>query len=255
MIYLNNIKFFHGISKFFYVISHIVTIFLFIALAFTIAFSVFMIALPNDTMTFGAQGNVNATIKVSNIVSDPFGFLANEKNDSGFDKGDDGEVEWEVKDGTMTGKATGYGQGVASFEMTKDGVLKGDAISDNYTINNFQIGIVILPKVIQLMFLLVAVFYCKRIFRELKGCETPFTETVRKNLVKLSAVILGFSFIPAFIEKVFLICMSLSDIEKSGIDITTGFSLTTFFVAVVLFVLSLIFSYGVSLQKQADETV
>ena len=61
--------------------------------------------------------------------------------------------------------------------------------------------------------------------------------------------------IPAFIEKVFLLCMSLSNIEKSGIDITTGFSVTTFFVAVVLFVLSLIFSYGVSLQKQADETL
>ncbi|MGN0476780.1 MAG: hypothetical protein ACI4HM_05500, partial [Ruminococcus sp.] len=214
---MNNIKFFHGISKFFYVISNIATVLLFIALVFTVAVSVFLIALPNDTVVLGAQGDVNATIKVSNIVSDPFGFLENEKNDSGFDKGEDGEVQWEVKDGTMTGKATGYGEGVASFEMNKDGVLKGDALSENYTINNYQIGIVTLPKVIQLMFLLVAIYYGKRIFRELKGCETPFTETVRKNLVKLSAVILGFSFIPAFIEKVFLVCMSLSDIEKSGI--------------------------------------
>ncbi len=252
---MNNIKFFHGISIFFYVISNIATVILFIALAFTIAFSVFLIALPNDTMVLGAQGDANATIKVSNIVDDPFAFLKKEKDDSDVDKGDNGEVQWEVKDGKMTGKAIGYGQGVASFEMTGDGVLKGDALSERYTINNYQIGIVTLPKVIQLMFLLVAIFYAKRIFKELKGCETPFTETVRKNLVKLSAVILGFSFIPAFIEKIFLLCMSLSNIEKSGIDITTGFSVTTFFVAVVLFVLSLIFSYGVRLQKQADETL
>lgn len=252
---MNNIKFFHGISKFFYAISNIATVVLFIALAFTIAFSVFLIVLPNDTMTFSAQGDVNATIKVSNIVNDPFAFLDDEKEGGGADKGKDGEVQWEVKDGKKSGKAIGYGQGVASYEISRDGVLKGDALSERYTINNYQIGIVTLPKVIQLMFLLVAVFYGKRIFKELKTCETPFTETVRKNLVKLSAVILGFSFIPAVIEKIFLLCMSLSNIEKSGIDITSGFSLTTFFVAVVLFVLSLIFSYGVSLQKQADETL
>ena len=77
---MNNIKFFHGISKFFYVISNIATVILFIALAFTIAFSVFLIALPNDTVVLGAQGDANATINVSNIVNDPFAFLDNEKN-------------------------------------------------------------------------------------------------------------------------------------------------------------------------------
>ncbi len=256
---MKNIKVFHGISTAFHIISVICTVILIIGLLFVTAASVFFLALPDDTMEITAQGTVGAYINAANVISDPFGFIDNMEEKKTLDKGDGGEVSYEVKNGKISGYVKGYekyNQGTATFNIKSDGTFFGEAKSQKYKINNYQIGIVMIPMILSLMFLLVASFYGRRIFKELRRCVTPFTDTVRKNLLKISAVILGYSFIPAVLGTIFLSCMGLSNIENSGISLSyTDVSITTIVVAVVLFVLSLVFSYGVNLQQQADETL
>lgn len=253
---MNNLNTLKIISKIFYVISAICKVLFIIAAVLTIALSIFLVAIPQDTVVLEAQGNAKATIKCSNLVDSPFEFIEDMEEGKTTDKGDDGEVTFEVKDGNMSGEATGYGQGVAKFDFYKDGTLVGDGLSDVYTINNFQIGIALMPKIASLVLMILAVWFAGNIFKGIKNSTTPFTDTVRKNIVRLAVAIFLLSFLPAIISKILLWSMSLSGITTTAFaPITTGFSVTSLFVAVTLLVLAIIFSHGVGLQQQADETL
>lgn len=256
---MKNIKAVHIISAIFHVLSVIATVCLIIALVAVTAISAFLIALPGDTMEFSAQGNVGAIVKTANIISNPFAFIEDMDNEEHLDKGPDGEVSYQAKDGVLSGYVKGYekyNQGVATFSITPDGVINGYGKSQKYVLNNKQLGFILLPTVLSLMFLLTAVFYGRRIFKGLKKCTTPFTEVISKNMLKLSAVILGYSIIPTIVGKIYITLIGLSGIENTGVKFGyPNISVTTAIIALVLFVLSLVFSYGVSLQKQADETL
>lgn len=256
---MKNIKSVHVISAVFHVLSVIATVCLCIALVAAMSLSVFLIAEPEDTLVFSAQGNVGASINVSNIINDPFSFIKYMDDEKHLEVGDGGEISYQAKDGVLFGYTTGYksyNQGTATFKMTSDGVFEADASSQKYVFNNRMLGFIILPTVLSLLFLLTAVFYGRRIFKELKSCVTPFTGGISKNMLKLSAVLLGYSIIPSIIGKIFLACAELPGIEKTGINLGyTHISVATIAISLVLFVIALVFSYGVSLQKQADETL
>lgn len=253
---MNNLNTLKIISKIFYVISAICKVLLIIATVLTIAMSIFLVAIPDDTVVLEAQGDAKATIKCANLIDSPFEFVNEMEEGKTTDKGDDGEVSIEVKDGTLSGEAKGYDQGVAKFKINKDGTLEGDALSAVYTVNNFQIGIALMPKIASLVLMILAVWFAGSIFKEIKNSATPFTDTVRKNIVKTAVAIFLLSFLPAIISKILLWSMSLSGITKTAFaPMTTGFSVTSLFVAVILLVLAIIFSHGVGLQQQADETL
>ena len=251
---MKNIKFMHITGKVGHIFSIAFFVFLVIFLIASVTLSGFLISLPDDTVKATPGLYLTADINLENTFGNLFGFVDEMDNEVHYIPDSENGDYYQAKDGKLTGTFKSKNHESIKYEIDSKGNIHGLATVE-YSINNRQIGIVIIPHIISALFLLFASFYGRRLFKELKSAETPFTETISKNLLKLSVIILGYSFIPAVASNLLFSLMGLGTFDSSGQSIRIAFSLTTIVVAVVLFMLSLIFKYGTSLQKQADETL
>ncbi len=251
---MKNIKFMHITGTVGHILSIIFFVFLIISIIAAAALSAFFISLPEDTLKVTPGLYFTADINLEKTFGNLFGFIDTMDNKVHYISHRGQGDYYQAKDGKLTGAFESKDHESIKYEIDSDGNIKGLA-SVEYSINNRQMGIIIIPHILSTLFLLFAAFYGRRLFKELRKVETPFTDTISKNLLKLSVIILGYSFIPAIISNILFCILSLGAFDSSGQSIRIAFSFTTIVVAVVLFMLSLIFRYGTVLQKQADETL
>ncbi|MBQ7875518.1 MAG: hypothetical protein IJ306_10285 [Oscillospiraceae bacterium] len=147
------------------------------------------------------------------------------------------------------------------FPMTfEGGNLKTQAftVEGFFDVNRF-VMVFIIP--VKMLMLIVSIFIFRKILKPMKSA-LPFDETVRKNLAALGWVFAGGGLLINIIRNA-----TLAIIDEHGLDFVMRyewidgyicsyeFDMTYFFMAAVLFLVSLVFRYGAELQKQADETL
>lgn len=100
------------------------------------------------------------------------------------------------------------------------------------------------------MFMLIDVWWnVKQIFKNIRVNQTPFNERVIHYLKKTAVAVILISIIPAFVGSLLLNLV----VPESVIDF--DFQYIGLGVGVLLFMLGLVFNYGIELQKKDDETL
>lgn len=129
-------------------------------------------------------------------------------------------------------------------------VLGGIKINSPFSLANaVGIGTETLTGVASQCFLIAILISTNRIFKNISCEYTPFTQKTAKGMRRIAILLLIDSIVAPQVD---------SAIQKS-ISITTGaldnFSDELIILAIVLYCFSLIFQYGVELQRQSDETL
>jgi hypothetical protein len=92
-------------------------------------------------------------------------------------------------------------------------------------------------------------YYIVRMFENIRRHNTPFREEVVEDLRLVAKLLIVFTFAVPIVG---WIAAWLADVSAESIF---EFNLLTLFAAFLVYLLSLIFSYGTELQKEADETL
>jgi hypothetical protein len=138
---------------------------------------------------------------------------------------------------------------IDSISLEKDG--------DAYIVNvkqddvSFTAGRLIAALVVTFIYLagiLVMVEMLKKLMKEFKTCDTPFSEPIIKRMKAFA-----FSLIPYAVLSMF--CESFWGYFMAGDSFDLNLSITKVFIIVFVFFLCMIFKYGAELQQQSDETL
>ncbi len=94
--------------------------------------------------------------------------------------------------------------------------------------------------------LIVVLFMIRALMKAIEKCETPFCDDVIKKMKNF-----GYSLIPLAV----LSGTSENAWNFLDVGVHAGIDIKVVFVILVVFMLTMIFSYGASLQKESDETL
>lgn len=140
---------------------------------------------------------------------------------------------------------------VLSDEETKSSFLAAFNVTAN---NGTTISIEARPLLIMFAFMLIdtilislAIFFVYAVFEEIRKGFTPFTH---ENTVRIKKV----AIITAILSIVGSYSDSLVDYYTIG-ELTWRVNIIGMIVAIIIYCISLIFSYGCDLQKESDETL
>jgi len=114
-----------------------------------------------------------------------------------------------------------------------------------------QVVIMAVCAIAILLFMLLILYYIDHFFKDIREKNTPFTEGSVKDLKILAILTLLFVIAQTVIGAVLVYSIDIPD----GIPMTIGFNPVSLFVAGIIYVLYLVFKYGVELQKESDETL
>ena len=97
------------------------------------------------------------------------------------------------------------------------------------------------------LFGLVIMYHINRIFMNIHRNNTPFTEDNVRDLRVIALLVL--------VVTIVLPIMSEASAYAAGEAAVIGFNPFTLLMAFIIYILSLIFSYGTELQRESDETL
>ena len=150
------------------------------------------------------------------------------------------------------------GQGTMSVNgetYTPDSVeTNGDQITAHYVggggiLNSARVSIICWTAVVFGAISAFLLFLVKRICNGLKACESPFEESIIKNVELCSLTLIPWGIMGGITSNVVTSAFSAS--VKFG----PSFSLSNVLVILLLFGLGFIFKYGAYLQTESDETL
>ena len=96
---------------------------------------------------------------------------------------------------------------------------------------------------------IIVLFMIRALMKALERCDTPFCDDVIKRMKHFGYSLIPFAFISGLSENVWHYLLS------PGVDVHFGIDLTVVFGILVVFMLTMIFTYGAALQKESDETI
>lgn len=239
-----NIKTINGIGKAGRIISMILIVFMILAGIATLAGTIFAASLPKE--------DINVTVNgTADISSD--GSLFTEFKKAVAVAQEDGDIDVDIiggSDGIALAKIDGDDFPFDNANITE--TEKGYKVDFDASTFTFSLGKVIYGLIATLVYIIcivVTLFMLRKLFQELEKCETPFTDSV---IARMKAF--GFSLIP------FVVLQGITDAAwgsmfKTGFDFSLNLDFTMIIVILVVFMLTMIFSYGAELQKQSDETL
>jgi len=129
---------------------------------------------------------------------------------------------------------------------------KGYKVDFNAKTISISLGRIIYGLIATLVYLIcivVTLFMLRALMKSIEKCDSPFTEDIIKNMRKF-----GFSLIPFVVLKG-IVSSVWSGLFSTGFDIGINLDFAMILVILVVFMLSMIFSYGAELQRQSDETL
>ena len=113
-----------------------------------------------------------------------------------------------------------------------------------------RVGLSLLPLALLTGSLIVAFVFLGKLMKELETCSSPFTEGVVKAMSAFAV-----SLIPFAVIRTFATSLSSAILLSGNVDVRFGVDLSTVFAVLIILLLVTIFKYGVSLQKESDETL
>ncbi|MBQ9518030.1 MAG: DUF2975 domain-containing protein [Eubacterium sp.] len=196
--------------------------------------------LPKDALSVEVTGTADVTAKGDILESLADAVIDSAKGGKGYIKiGDSNVVVGDVEDSVPDG-------------VTAQKTDKGLALSVDNKRLNVNVNAIITTLVFVLLntiCTIVVLFMIRALMKSIEICETPFCDSVIKNMKRF-----GFSMIPlAFFSGTSQ--NSLESLFTVGVSVHTGIDFKVVFGILIIFMLAMIFSYGAELQRQSDETL
>jgi len=142
----------------------------------------------------------------------------------------------------------GMEYGVVGMTPTEKGFLM-EAEADSYTLKFNQLVSTVFLAAVNCAVMWVVMHFIAKLCKLFKECETPFTEEIVQTLKKLAIALIPMAFFSNLVNSV------TDSIMTGNVNIVIGVDMTTVLLVLLVFMLSMIFSYGTSLQQESDETL
>ena len=121
--------------------------------------------------------------------------------------------------------------------------------SQTFEVHLGRIVYAMITTLLYIICIIITLYMLKALMTSLEKCETPFNADIIKNIKKF-----GYSLIPFCVLKG-LNNSAWGSIVSKSFDVTFSVELVMVLAVLVVFMLSVIFSYGAELQKESDETL
>ena len=105
--------------------------------------------------------------------------------------------------------------------------------------------------VVRAVLLVMILYFINHMFMNIRRNNTPFMGVVVKDLRIMSILVLVYGLVPLIEACVFMYVIDFYHIQL----VTSSLDLYIFFLSFIIYAVSLVFSYGVALQKASDETL
>ena len=152
-----------------------------------------------------------------------------------------------IEDGTT--KLEIAGNRAARVEKEGDAiVISAAATEGQFTLR--RLGLALLVGALGAGALIYVFLMLSKLMKELSTCDSPFTDGVVKRMTGFAVSLIPYAVIKPTVTSIAGALFASGDLE-----IGLNFDLGTLFTALVVFLLITIFKYGVSLQKEADQTL
>ena len=141
--------------------------------------------------------------------------------------------------------------GNAAAKVEKQGdtiVVSADAGESQFTFR--RLGLALLVGSLGTGTLIYVFIMLVKLMKELSVCESPFTDGVVRRMTGFAISLIPYAIVKPAAESI-----AGAFFTAGNYEIGLNLDLTTVFTALVIFLLIFIFKYGVSLQKEADETL
>ena len=227
------------------VIVTICKIFLIMGMVVPVIGMVTMLVLPKELLKMDMSASADVSVDFSSL-----GLSLSEEDKvaltAGIHDGLNDEEYGKSLDMTMDVNGTQY---EAEEIVVDDETISIKATVDTYTIEFSDLWIVCLLGVITTAALFVTFVFAGRLCKAFGGCQSPFEESIVKNLNYLA-----YSLFP------WVVMTSITDsitesIFTNNFQLALGVDLGVLMVIFLIFVLAYIFKYGAVLQQESDETL
>lgn len=197
-------------------------------------------SLPKDALAVEVTGSADVTAKGSVLESITDAIIDSAQGGKGTIKiGNSniavGDVEDSIPDGVAAEKTD-----------------KGLTLSVNSKRLNLNVSAITAALALTLantLCVIVVLFMLRKLMKSLEICETPFCDSVIKNMKHFAFSLIPLAVFNGTSENAWDSIMSL------GVNVHFGIDLTVVFGILIVFMLIMIFSYGAELQKESDETL
>ena len=136
----------------------------------------------------------------------------------------------------------------AKLSETDDG-YKIDFNSKKVSLGLNRIVYALISTLVYLICVVVTLFMLRKLMKSLEKCDSPFNDLTVKGMKMF-----GYSLIP-FVVLRSIVESAWGSITSLDLNVGLNIDLTMVFVVLVIFALSMIFTYGAELQRQSDETL
>lgn len=195
---------------------------------------IILTALPDDMVVIHVEGKaaveINMPMVGNNIVTE------------------DGSIVIGSVSGNSSLELNGMEYGVVGMTQTENGFLV-DAEADSYTLKFNQLANTVFLAAVNCVAIWVVMHFISKLCKLFEECETPFTEEIVQALKKLAIALIPMAFFSNLANSV------IDSIMTGKVNIVIGVDMTTVLLVLLVFMLSMIFSYGTSLQQESDETL
>jgi len=228
------------IAKLGRILSTIAAVFMIIAAVALAAGIGITAAMPKEALQVELNGTADVTAKGEVLESIANAIIDSSEGGKGVIKlGDSdiavGDVEDSVPDDVNAQKTDkGLTLSVSDYKL-------------DLTVDSIRVALIF--SFINTLCVIVVLFMIRALLKSIERCETPFSDDVIKKMRNF-----GFSLIPLAIlngtsENVW------DSLKTIGANVHFGVDLKIVFGILIVFMLTMIFTYGAQLQKQSDETL
>lgn len=226
------------------IIVRICKIFVILGLTITLLGTVATMVLPKNLVKMDMSATSEITVDMST-----FGVTFTEEDKEAFASEANDRLETGEKDGNqITMSVNGSVYEAEEFEMEDHSVRMRGTV-DTYTVTMGDLLFVMILGIVSFVALYVTLVFSGRLCRAFRDCESPFEETVVKNLTCLAYSLFPWVVMNSVFESL------TESIFTNNVQLILGVDLGVVVVILLIFVLAYIFKYGAVLQQESDETL
>ncbi len=225
------------IGKAGYIISVIVQVLVIIALVGALIGGAVMAAFPKEAITMTMSGSMDVDLNLNRLGG---AHLTDTQLQN---------LQSELQSGSASFSIDDRDYLVTGVETTQDGV-RVSAETSNITADLKTIlWPTVVSGVVYIVVVLITIHFIKRLCKEIKNCESPFSEGVIRKIKQLAYALIPWVFISGITESI----MSSGMTGRTSVDL--NIDLGRVMVVLVVLALAYIFQYGAVLQQESDETL
>ena len=225
------------------VIAKIGTVILWIGAIVSLLVGILLMALPDDFIVLHMDSKAAVEVSFPTSISQTDFYMIEEDGVAELKWND---VTWGEMDSSL--EVNGQEYGVVGMVKTENGYLM-DAQTESYTIKLTNFASICILSSVFCGVALVTMHFVEKLCKLFRDCETPFTTEISETIKKLAIAIIPMAFFSNLSE-------SVTNSAMSGkVNIVIGVDLMTILLVLLVFMLSMIFSYGTVLQQESDETL